>query len=60
MNESTFTGYLGFLMGLILGGLIAVTVESGHLADYKKEAIDRGFAKYHETTGQWQWKGAKK
>ncbi len=49
-----------FNLGLVCGWLITcigwAVGTYYRSAEYKAEAIKRGFAEYHATTGEWQWK----
>jgi hypothetical protein len=38
-----------FFLGMLIGG------GAMHL-DWKAEAVKLGYAEYHSTTGEWQWK----
>ena len=38
----------------ILAALLCVT--DGQVTGLKQQAIQRGYAEYNQTTGQWQWK----
>jgi len=49
-----------FFIGVILGVLFTAGIISDTRPDYKKQAIERGFAKYSEITGKWEWKEVKK
>ena len=57
---STADCFVAFLFGIALGFFITVKGISSGTPDYKKQAIERGFAKYSETTGKWEWKEVKK
>ena len=52
---STADCFVAFLFGIALGFFIMANAISA-TPDYKKQAIERGFAKYSETTGEWEWK----
>lgn len=44
-----FMALIGFVIGGITGQLTGMGVR-------EKQAIERGFAEYHQSTGEWQWK----
>lgn len=44
---------LGYIIGSILMGTSIRNM-------YQRQAIERGYAEYHETTGQFVWKECKK
>ena len=53
-DESNFWTLVlfAFLLDAIISGIFV----SGH---FKSAAIERGFAEYNATNGNWQWKGTK-
>ena len=44
------------LLVAIAGLLAAIALSGNQKVDIKQQAIDRGFAEYNTTNGQWQWK----
>jgi len=48
------TGLFGVFVGAI--AVMAASVPSSTYDKLKSEAIDRGYAQYNPTTGEWQWK----
>lgn len=49
----SFTCALLFAIAILVSGF---SIGAGMAADqYKKEAIERGFAEYNAQTGVWQW-----
>ena len=53
MSEETAAFGTGMAVGLACGIAIASMWST---SCWKEDAIDRGFAEYNQTTGQWQWK----
>jgi hypothetical protein len=47
---------LGSIVGLILGFVLGAILCENF---YKQESAKRGFARYQETTGVWEWKESK-
>jgi hypothetical protein len=41
------------IVGIITGVLLAYCFTEDH---WEKEMVNRGFAEYNQTNGQWQWK----
>ena len=48
-------GSVGFIMGVFLTALILTQCVSNS-DNLRKQAIEKGFAEYSQTTGKWQWK----
>jgi hypothetical protein len=48
-------GIAGALLGAILGVIVTCAFLQSPV-DLKREAIEKGFAEYNQTTGKWQWK----
>lgn len=48
---------IGLLVGLLVGAIIAFVLIGviRDKTDYRKQAIERGYAEYNKTTGKWQW-----
>lgn len=44
---------IGLTVGFIVGFFIGIFNERGRMED---QAIERNYAHYHPTTGEWQWK----
>lgn len=53
-KESNFYFVMTMIASLALGFSIAGAIFDQ--SNLKKEAIDRGFAEYNATNGNWQWK----
>lgn len=54
MNADEF---VGLVTGVFIGSVIAL-VAIGIIrdkTDYRKQAIERGYAEYNPKTGSWQW-----
>jgi hypothetical protein len=47
-------GFPMFIGGL-LGMAITIAVFGIYEPDYKQQAIEKGYAEYHNVTGEWQW-----
>jgi hypothetical protein len=47
-----FMVLIGFVIGMTIGHLSGMQVK-------EKQAVEKGFAEYHQTTGEWQWKEIK-
>jgi hypothetical protein len=48
--------FIGLLLGLIVGliaGIVVGSVLEG--ADWRRECIRRGVARYNQTTAEWHW-----
>lgn len=45
----------GFLLGLIVGGVLFLLVAINLSAAQQKEAIEHGYAQHNPTTGDWEW-----
>lgn len=45
---------LAITIGAILGLILGFSANDG--TQLRKDAIQRGFAEYNQTNGQWQWK----
>lgn len=45
--------FMGIFIGFILGLIVLVIPEN---YQWKNDAINRGFARYNEKTGNWEWK----
>ena len=52
-----FTSHLPWVVvGLLIGtGVVAVIGETKGVSEIKQQALDRGFARYHPKTGEWEW-----
>jgi len=46
---------VGVIVGLVAGVVLCGVVVS---CSFRTQAIEKGFAEYNQTTGDWQWKGA--
>ena len=61
MNKTIEISFWGFLSFTLL--ICAIWMTWGFISIHRvrtgihKEAIERGFAEYSQTTGDWQWKG---
>ncbi len=51
-----FLGGVIFICGVCTGVPIG---EHRKISQWQKETVQRGYAEYNATTGQWQWKGEK-
>jgi len=49
----------GFIMGVVTGVFI-LCVCTKSPKEFKAEAVKQGFAEYNQSTGDWQWKEAKR
>ena len=55
MNEYR-PGWIQVLLGFALGSLLAVILGSVITEGrFKREAVERGVARYHPVTGEWEW-----
>ena len=43
---------IGMVFGMVIGNILA----NNNINEYKKEAIERGFAEHNRQDGKWQWK----
>ena len=58
MGEFLSAGGSGFLAGLITGLLfISWIIAADTNADWRAEAIERGYGQYCASNGVWAWKG---
>lgn len=56
MEDFNIGCYIGFIVGVILLGLIWMISDFVHVNDIRKQAIEKGFAEYNQQNGKWQWK----
>ena len=54
MNKDIFEAIMVVVVVVIL--LVCGQILSNHIDNLKKEAVQRGFADYNQTTGNWEWK----
>lgn len=58
MDRSSSVGLC--CMMIAFGFMIGACEEGNDVNILKKQAIEKGFAEYNQTTGKWQWKGEDK
>lgn len=50
-------GFLGFVFGIIIGFILIGPIGGCIVGDnYRKQAIERGYAEHDSKTGEWRWK----
>lgn len=56
-DEQTGAFFGGLVLGCHLACIIAFVLIGviRDKTDYRKQAIERGYAEYNKTTGKWQW-----
>jgi len=49
---------VGFVVVFLLGTsfICFILISISDRKVFKQEAVDKGHAEYHQTTGEWQWK----
>ena len=58
MNNGWWKGYLTGVAVCALSIFTACIIAPS--TDYRGQAIEKGFAEYNQSTGDWQWKEAKR
>ena len=54
-------GQAGFFAGFTIGLIITLFIVFGpYRVSWETEAVEKGFAEYNQTTGDWQWKKIEK
>lgn len=49
-------GVVGLVVGFMLGALVVIAIWCLSGAEWRKDAITRGYGEYNSATGKWQWK----
>jgi len=58
-KEKSFI-WIGFVIGFFIGSILfSIVTTNLNNDDWKKEAINYGYAEYNQTNGKWQWKDNK-
>lgn len=47
---------LAFVLGILVGIGVMTFACCAIQGEWQRDSIDRGFARYNETTGAWEWK----
>jgi predicted acylesterase/phospholipase RssA len=56
MNEPFKAYVIGWILGCSFGAIAGYS----YYLDISEQAIEKGFAEYNQSTGDWQWKEAKR
>jgi hypothetical protein len=55
-NQETICFNTGVIIGIMIGVLGCAVVFFSQQSAWRQEAIQKGYAKYEETTGEWMWR----